>query len=416
MRKIIVIAMLLLYSPLFGQMVQYGKVVEMDDLGKPLAGVAVTIPTESDCQPTMSDVQGRFRLSFGKHNVGDVVCGIEAKKHGYEVVNIHVTRQWTLTKADTLTIFMAPQRKVKEARTKYYELSEMRPDAVLRLLEGHRLFEVESPVYSFNISRFNGGMTPSDVDVDIPVAEVVNDKTFAVIIANEDYQQEQDVPFAIHDGEVFKEYCINLLGIPESNVHFVTDATLNNMRYEVDWLQTTLASYQGAAKGIFYYSGHGIPDETSRNAYLLPVDGYGSNLESGFGLDVLYAQLGSAGADRVLYFVDACFSGATREGEMLAESRGVAVNSKAGELQGNAVAFSAAQGNETAYAYREKSHGLFTYFLLKKLKETRGELTAGELADYLNEQVSRVSAAEGMKAQHPSANGVMKEWRTMTLK
>ena len=37
-------------------------------------------------------------------------------------------------------------------------------------------------------------------------------------------------------------------------------------------------------------------------------------------------------------------------------------------------------------------------------------------ACFASEYVSRVSAAEGMKAQHPSANGVMKEWRTMTLK
>ena len=188
------------------------------------------------------------------------------------------------------------------------------------------------------------------------------------------------------------------------------------MRFEVDWLKATLEAYRGEAQAIFYYSGHGMPDELSRSAYLLPVDGYGSNMESGFGLDALYAQLGSAAAEKVLYFVDACFSGATREGEMLAESRGVAVNSKAGELQGHSIAFSAAQGNETAYAYQEKSHGMFTYFLLKKLKETRGDITAGELADYLNEHISRVSAVEGMKAQHPSANGVMKEWRTIKLK
>ncbi len=406
--------LVMLNASLFGQTVQYGR-VDLYDQSAALAGVTLTIPSEHDCQPSMSDANGRFRLSFAEHKVGDVICGIEARKKGYEVVNIHVTRQWTLTTADTLCVVMAPKDKVKEARMRYYELSGLSPEMML-WFDGDRLYEVESPVFSFNISRYHQGIAPSDVDVDIPVTETVNDKTFAVIIANEDYQQEQNVPFAIHDGEVFKEYCTQLLGIPEENIRFVTDATLNNMRSAVDWLKATLEAYRGEGQAIFYYSGHGMPDETSRNAYLLPVDGYGSTMEPGYGLDALYAQLGSASADKVLFFVDACFSGASREGDMLAESRGVAVTSKEGVLQGNALAFTAAKGGETAYAYKEKSHGLFTYFLLKKLKETQGDITAGELADYLNENVSRVSAIEGMKAQHPSANGAMKEWRMMKLK
>ena len=413
MRKLMIFLMLLGTSA-YGQMVQYGKVTEMDEHGNLLAGTMLTVPTEHDCQPTQSDSKGCFRLCFDKHRVGDVVSQITARKKGYEVVNIHVTRNWTLTTADTLRIVMAPKNKVKEARLKYYELSGLSPDVVLP--DGLSLYEVESQLFAFHISHYENGVAPSDVDVDIPVAEEVNDKTFAVIIANEDYQREQNVPFAKHDGEVFKEYCTRLLGIPEENIHWVTDATLNNIRYEVDWLEATLAAYPGEAKGIFYYSGHGIPDETSRSAYLLPVDGYGTNMASSYGLDELYAQLGSVGAELITYFVDACFSGATREGEMMAESRGVAVNSKAGELQGNAIAFSAARGNETAFAYDEKSHGMFTYYLLKKLKESRGDLTAGELADYLNENVARMSALQGMKTQRPSANGTMQDWRTIKLK
>ena len=42
---------------------------------------------------------------------------------------------------------------------------------------------------------------------------------------------------------------------------------------------------------------------------------------------------------------------------------------------GNLVVLSAAKGVETAYSYKEKGHGLFTYFLLKKLQETQGDLT-----------------------------------------
>lgn len=417
MRKI-AFFLLLLCTSLHGQVVQYGKIVNFNKQtreGEPLPGVFLTIPSEHDFQPTQSDALGWFRLRFAEHKVGDVVSGIEAKKHGYEVVNLHVTRSWTLTTADTLCIIMAPKGKVKEARKFYYETSGLMPGEMLFPLEGERIYEVESPLFAFHISRFSKGIEPSDVDLDIPAGNVVDDKTFAVVIANEDYQREQDVPYAIHDGEVFAEYCTTLLGIPEHNIHVVTDATLNNIRFGVDWLRANLEAHRGTARGIFYYSGHGIPDETSRNAYLLPIDGYGANMESAYSLDALYADLGSTGAE-MLYFFDACFSGATRDGDMMAETRGVAVNAKAATLQGNAVALSAAQGNETAFAYKEKSHGIFTYFLLKKLKETQGRLTLGELADYINESVVRKTAVEGLKLQRPTATGTGDDWRNTRIK
>lgn len=415
MRKLLV-ALLFLCGPLFGQVVQYGKVLEWGEQESPLVGVTLTVPSEHDCQPTISDSKGGFRLCFSEHRVGDVVCDISARKPGYDVVNVHVTRRWTLTTEDTLAIIMAPKGKVKEARTLYYGMSRLMELNQLWMLEGGHAIEVESPIFSFRIGPYGSDVAASDVDVDIPTTKVVNDKTFAVIIANEDYQQEQDVPYAIHDGEMFKEYCLKTLGIPEDHIHLVMDATLNNMRFEVDWLSGMLEAHQGEARGVFYYAGHGIPDEVSRNAYLMPVDGYVGNLASGYGLDDLYAQLGLAGADAVFYFMDACFSGATRTGEMMAQSRGVTVNSKAGVLQGKAVAFTAAQGNETAYVYQEKSHGLFTYYLLKKLKETQGDISVGELADYLKAQVTRMSAEDQPKSQHPTATGTLEDWRVLKLK
>ena len=56
---------------------------------------------------------------------------------------------------------------------------------------------------------------------------------------------------------------------------------------------------------------------------------------------------------------------------MLASARGVAIKAKQNHPQGNMVVLSAAQGDETAHPYTEKGHGLFTYYLLKKLKETQ---------------------------------------------
>jgi len=52
-----------------------------------------------------------------------------------------------------------------------------------------------------------------------------NEKTFAVIISNENYRRESKVEFALNDGETFKKYCIQTLGLPEKNVQFTPDAT-----------------------------------------------------------------------------------------------------------------------------------------------------------------------------------------------
>lgn len=242
----------------------------------------------------------------------------------------------------------------------------------------------------------------SDVDVNIPQTNITSNKTFAVIIANERYQREAQVPYALNDGSVFSEYCKKTLGLPNDNVHLLRNATLNNIKAEVNWLEKVIAAYNGEAKVIFYYAGHGIPDERNQTAYLLPVDGYGSDVGTGFSLNTLYATLGKLPSESVTVFLDACFSGAKREGDMMASARGVAIRVREGQPVGNMVVFSAAQGDETAYPYREENHGMFTYFLLKKLQETSGDVTYQELGEYIKAEVSRKSIVVNKKSQTPT--------------
>lgn len=261
------------------------------------------------------------------------------------------------------------------------------------------------------------GHLNSAVDKDIPSSSVLNDKTFAVIIANENYQNTSNVPYAINDGGVFRNYCEKTLGIPAKNIHYVANATLNNIQGEVNWLENVLQSYEGQAKAIFYYAGHGIPDEASKDSYLLPVDGIGSNVRTGYKLENLYATLGSLPSKSITVFLDACFSGANRDGEMLNPNlRGVVIRANAAAPRGNMVVFSAAQGYETAMPYSEESHGMFTYYLLKKLQETSGDVTFEELSNYVQKNVRQRSSVLG-KTQTPTVipsatvgNG-WKEWK-----
>lgn len=274
------------------------------------------------------------------------------------------------------------------------------------------------PVQSTTVNEVRKAPS-SDVDKDIPTNPTNNANTFAVIIANENYQDESKVSYAINDGEMFKIYCNKVLGLPEENIHFRKDATLNNILSEINWLENVAKAYKGEAKLIVYYAGHGIPDEASGSAYLLPVDGKGNLLATGYSLTNLYKTLGELPVKKITVFMDACFSGAQRNGKMLASARGVAIKAKPETPKGKMVVFSAAQGDETAYPYNDKEHGLFTYYLLKKLQETKGDVTYLELAEYIQQQVSRKSIVANGKNQTPTVVPSVSmggEWKNMKIK
>ena len=176
---------------------------------------------------------------------------------------------------------------------------------------------------------------------------------------------------------------------------------------------------RGKGKAVIYYAGHGIPNETDFSSYLLPIDGIGNDPGSAFSLTDLYNKLGEVEAQSIIVFLDACFSGSKREEGMLTSARGVAIKARQSAPQGNMIVFSAAQGDETAYPYKDMQHGLFTYFLLKKLKDTRGEVTWGELSDYLVDEVGHQSFIKNHKVQTPTislASSLKESWKKLKLK
>ena len=259
----------------------------------------------------------------------------------------------------------------------------------------------------------------SDVDVDIPNTSQQNVNTFAIIFANEHYRREAAVEYAQNDGQMFKKYCESLLGLPARNIHYVEDATFNDFQAELDWLSKVGKAYGKDANIIVYYAGHGIPDEQGNHAYLLPTDGIGDNVNTGYSLNRLYALLSELEAQKITVFLDACFSGSKRGEGMLASARGVAIKTKSESPKGNLIVFSAATSDETAYPFEENGHGLFTYFLLKKLKETSGHCSLGELSDYLTTQVTRHSIVVNSKSQTPcitASPALQSIWRNLKLK
>ncbi|MBP3473166.1 MAG: WG repeat-containing protein [Paraprevotella sp.] len=259
----------------------------------------------------------------------------------------------------------------------------------------------------------------SDVDKDIPAGKQSNENTFAFIIANENYP-DAPVPYALNDGRIFKEYCNKTLGIPEKNICLYEDATFGNIITAMEKMKDLADAFDGEASVILYYAGHGFPDEKQSTAYLLPVDGNASDITTtGYSLAKLYKDLASLKLKSSVVFLDACFSGAKREDNMLASSRGVAIKVKEEAPTGNMVVFSAAQGDETAHQMEEKGHGLFTYYLLKELQQTNGDVTLGALAEYVTKQVKRQSVVINNKKQTPTvvpSESLLNSWQDKKLK
>lgn len=262
------------------------------------------------------------------------------------------------------------------------------------------------------------GVPVSDVDKDLPVAKNVNGKTFAVIIANENYSMVAPVPMAANDGEMFSKYCKTTLGLPENNVRLYKDASYGTMLRAMRDIKEIASAFAGDIQVIFYYAGHGIPNEATKDAYLLPIDGDGMSTDACYSLKKLYGELGELNARNIVVFLDACFSGSNRDGDMLASARGVVLKPKKEAPKGNMIIFSAASDEETAFPYKEKGHGLFTYFLLKKLKDSKGNANLGELAEYIKTNVKQQSVVVNRKAQTPTvsaAPSMADSWEKLKL-
>jgi hypothetical protein len=117
---------------------------------------------------------------------------------------------------------------------------------------------------------------------------------------------------------------------------------------------------------------------------------------------------------KVNVFLDACFSGGGRN-QGLVSARGVKVRpSEKTVSSGNMLVISGASGNQTALPYKEQGHGLFTYYLLKILKTTGGDISYEDLTNYVIKQTTLNSVMVNSKEQNPKVNSspdIAGEWQ-----
>ena len=246
----------------------------------------------------------------------------------------------------------------------------------------------------------------SDVDIDIPIRSQ-NLDAYALIIGNEDYASyqtglavESNVPFAIKDAEVFKNYLLNMFQVKEGNVELLLNSTYREMNQAFSRLEKIMEVDGEGKEIIVFYSGHGMPDEENKDPYLIPVDVSGLNVKEGVSLKEIMNRLSDKPHKKLTIITDACFTGAGKKGA-LAKVRGVTVVPNHPEISEKMVFLASSSGNESSLTDESRKHGLFTYFLLKYLKESSGNISIDALFKDVKKSVALEAIKKFNKSQTP---------------
>jgi hypothetical protein len=242
----------------------------------------------------------------------------------------------------------------------------------------------------------------SDVD-DLPLMKAKpNKNAYAIVIGVEKYRQKLPrADYADHDARIMAEYLTKVMGYPEENiVTLINDRAAKSdfEKYMGKWLPNNVEKDSSV---FIYYSGHGAPNPKTGDAFLVPYDGDPSFIEeTGYPLKRLYAKLDRLQAKEIIVVLDSCFSGAGGRSVLAKGARPLVMNMDKQVFHSDRIAIlTASAGNQISSTHEEKGHGLFTYFLLKGIKEGNSEL--GTLYNYLKPQVERIARKTYNNEQTP---------------
>lgn len=199
----------------------------------------------------------------------------------------------------------------------------------------------------------------------------INNKKWLFAIAIEKYDEADSVTFAKNSAEAFIKTAQKRFGISDRNTYALIDDKATSASIK-DRLQLMLSNVKEGDSVYFYYSGHGIPNPSDGEAYILPKDKIVDFVtkEKEFMVRNLYNQLSESKASKVIAFVDSCFSGNT---DGISNIKGVAatrMKTKQVEFdKSKMVVITAGTANQFSNAFSQKGHRLFTYYLTKSIAQ-----------------------------------------------
>ena len=251
------------------------------------------------------------------------------------------------------------------------------------------------------------------IDIEQPINRYGQPKQnrLCIIIGIEEYKIAPKSLYSNRDAQIFYQYARDVLGVQEKNIYITinenaTKGEFDKIFGENGWLERRVNK---ESEVFIYFSGHGSVDIKKQKQYLIPYDIDPNYPQVAYSLDKIYECLSRMEVKKAVIFLDACFTGQSREGTLILAGIRPLLVSELSKPSQNITVFTAASGNEIASIYSEKKHGLFTYYLLKGL---RGDadlnkdniITIKELFNYIKDKVSE-TALEMDREQHPQLLG-----------
>lgn len=203
---------------------------------------------------------------------------------------------------------------------------------------------------------------------DMPV-NPVNTKIWLMAIGVAKYDVTDDIIYSTQSAEAFSQLAIKRFGITPRRTYKMIgdDATSGRVK---DTINLLVNNVQEGDTIIFYYSGHGIPSFPAKEPYILPKDKDPNfvTADSDLKLDNIYKKLQGSKADKVLAFVDACFSGATDNKTLFKGVAATRIKAKQLRIDSQKIAvLTAGQDKQFSNKYDKKHHRLFSYYLMDSL-------------------------------------------------
>ena len=239
-----------------------------------------------------------------------------------------------------------------------------------------------------------------------------NKNSIALIIGISKYNNAPEAKYADRDANYFYDFAENVLGITNTNIKLVSNNSANNVALKKA-LKIWLKGYSEPNQSDIYifFAGHGLASTDGKELYLLPYDGEPRLLEDTALLrSEIFNTVKSINPKSVTVFLDTCYSGQTREKDMiLADARPIAIVPVESDVPKNFTVFSASSGSEISGSLPEADHGLFSYFLMKGLEggadaNNDKKITNGELHSYVRSNVTRQAIRLG-REQTPELKG-----------
>ena len=278
----------------------------------------------------------------------------------------------------------------------------------------------------------------SDIDRKIPVGNEKNDSTYVCIIATGAFRSAEEDFFYDRrheeDAELFKKYCENILNINQTHIIFYKNAHSEDIKTSLISIKDSSTKHNGKINIIFYIAAI----ESGKAFHYDYLDDVFDNISLGYygdedknyindtvlwmidkeynkvcySLKWLYDELHNINAKQIVCFMDIkrasssnrfFYTNSAFEQRVSAWEKDDSQNKKIPrtifikpkendtlqDIETNVVVFLSSKEKETSYEMPYEGHGMFAYFLMKKIKQSKGNITLGNLYEYISVNVKQ---------------------------